>query len=289
MADTQDQAFIKQFEADAHLAYQQKGSKLRNTVRLRSGVKGSSIRFQKVGKGAASTKTRHGDIALMEAAHTFIDITLADYYAGDYVDALDELKTNIDEKGIIKDTAAYAIGRKMDELIITAAVATTNSLGTGAATNFHASDKALNAFNGLKKALFKLNKAEVPDDGMRIVLVSPEIWELLMDVEKFASADYVGTDLPYLKGTEARKYLNATWMMHTGLTITGANDAQYTTCLVYHKTAIGLGEGAFLKMDADWEGRKAAHFLSTCMSGNAGLIDVEGCVKVLLNNGLPAA
>ena len=49
MANTIDQAFIKQFETEVHLAYQRMGSKLRNTVRS-SNVTGSVARFQKLAK-----------------------------------------------------------------------------------------------------------------------------------------------------------------------------------------------------------------------------------------------
>lgn len=287
MANTQDQAFIKQFESDAHLAYQQGASKLRNTVRHKPGVKGSSLRFQKVGKGTAATKTRNGDITPMELAHSYVDVTLVDYYAGDYIDALDELKMNIDEKGIIKDSAANAIGRKMDDLIIAAGNAvTTHVVGTGAAADYSGSDAATNAFKKVKAAIKQLNKNEVPDDGQRFCLVTPDVWDLLLDNDKFARAEYVGTDLPFLKGTEARKFMNVVFMLHTGLTITGSTSAQYSTCLMYHKTAIGLGEQEFLKMDIDWEGRKAAHWLSCCMAGGAAAIDEAGIVKILINNGL---
>ena len=69
MANTIDQAFIKQFEAEVHLAYQRMGSKLRNTVRS-SNVTGSVARFQKIGTGAAVTKVRQADVAPMDLAHT---------------------------------------------------------------------------------------------------------------------------------------------------------------------------------------------------------------------------
>jgi hypothetical protein len=46
MANTIDQAFIKQFETEVHMAYQRMGSKLRNTVRT-TNVTGSTARFQK--------------------------------------------------------------------------------------------------------------------------------------------------------------------------------------------------------------------------------------------------
>ena len=45
MANTIDQAFIKQFETDVHLAYQRMGSKLRNTIRS-TNVSGNTARFQ---------------------------------------------------------------------------------------------------------------------------------------------------------------------------------------------------------------------------------------------------
>jgi hypothetical protein len=43
-----DQAFIKQFEEEVHQAYQRMGSKLRNTVRVKNSVRGSSTVFQTV-------------------------------------------------------------------------------------------------------------------------------------------------------------------------------------------------------------------------------------------------
>jgi len=96
MANTIDQAFITQFESDVHLAYQRMGSKLRNTVRQVNGVTGSTVKFQKIGKGAANTKSRNGDVTGMEVAHTNVTATLTDHYAPEYIDKLDELKTNID-------------------------------------------------------------------------------------------------------------------------------------------------------------------------------------------------
>lgn len=288
MANTQDQAFVKQFEGEVHLAYQQGASKLRNTVRHKTGVKGSVLNFKKVGKGTAATKTRNGDITVSELAHSQIDVTLVDYYAGDYIDALDELKMNIDEKGVIKDSSASAIGRKMDDLILVALDATTTVVGTGAAADYSGSTASANALKRIKDAIKELNKNEVPDDGKRFVLVTPDVWDLLLDNDKFARAEYVGTNLPFLAGTEARKFMNCVFMMHTGLTITGSADAQWSKCFVYHQSSVGLGEQEFLKMDVWWDGRKASHFVSACMAGGAGLIDVLGAVEVRINNGLPA-
>ena len=86
-------AFVAKYLAEFHEAYQQMGSKLRNCVRLKTGIIGSTAIFQTGGKGSAGLKTRHGNVPLMNATHATATATLADYYAADYVDKLDELKT----------------------------------------------------------------------------------------------------------------------------------------------------------------------------------------------------
>ena len=85
MSTTIDQAFIKQFEREVHEAYQRQGSKLRNTVRTISDVRGGSAVFQKVGKGTASTKSTHGMVPVMNLDHSNIEVILEDYYAGDWI------------------------------------------------------------------------------------------------------------------------------------------------------------------------------------------------------------
>ena len=105
MSTSIDQAFIEQYDADVHIAYQQYGSKLRDFVRKKPGVSGASVTFQKYGKGNASNKTRHGSVTPMNASHSTAKATLSDWYAGDYVDKLDEYKINIDEKKAIDPTA----------------------------------------------------------------------------------------------------------------------------------------------------------------------------------------
>ena len=62
MSVTIDKSFVDHFQADVHQAYQRMGSKLRNTVRVKNSVKGASTVFQKVGKGTATTKARHGKV-----------------------------------------------------------------------------------------------------------------------------------------------------------------------------------------------------------------------------------
>jgi hypothetical protein len=65
-------AYSKDYGAQVHAAYQRQGTKLRNTVRTRNNVTGAIAVFQKVGKGSASTKARHGKVPVMNASCTII-------------------------------------------------------------------------------------------------------------------------------------------------------------------------------------------------------------------------
>lgn len=262
-------AFVKQFEREVHEAYQRQGSKLRVAVRTINNVKGSSAVFQKVGKGTASTKSVHGMVPVMNVSHTAVECALQDYYAGDWVDKLSELKINHDERSVIANAGAYALGRKTDDLIISAlSSASTNIIADG---NIGLTrDKVLSAFE-------MLGGADVPDDGQRFAVIGWKQWSELLKVPEFASSEYVGPDeLPY-KNMQAKKWLGTTWIPMSGLPIDG-NDIR--SCYWFHKTAIGHASGSDVQTDISWHGDRAAHFVNNMMSQGAALIDGAGIVVI---------
>ena len=268
MSMSVDQVFIKQFEADVHLAYQQMGTKLRSTIRSKSGVVGASTTFQKVGKGIASTKSRHGIVPVMNLNHTPVECTLQDYYAGDWVDVLDELKTNVDERRVVASAGAYALGRKTDELIIEAMNNATQYVGdysTGLTKTL------------IMSALETLNTNDVPDDGRRFAVVGVHQWNELLKLSEFVSADYVGNATPLVDGCESRKWLGVNWILCNSLPLANSDDRD---CFIYHASSIGHACGQEVKTDITWHGERAAHFISNSMSQGAVLIDAEGIVRI---------
>ncbi len=267
MSTTIDQAFVKQFEEEVHQAYQRMGSKLRNTVRVKNGVQGSSTVFQKVGKGSASTKARHGKVPVMNVDHTPIECQLLDFYAGDWVDHLDELKINIDERQVLANAGAFALGRKTDEMIITGLGQTTNVAGAG--TDGLTKAKVLEAFE-------KLGEKDVPDDGQRYAVIGWKQWSDLLEIAEFANADFVGPDeLPW-RGTQAKHWLGTLWLPHSGLQLSSS----VRRCFWYHRSAIGHAIGQEVVTDVTWHGDRAAHFVSNSMSQGACLIDGEGVIEM---------
>lgn len=265
MTTTIDNSFIKHFEADVHNAYQQQGSKLQSTVRSKSGIKGASTTFQVIGTATASTKTRNGQIATNDISHVPVECTLTDYYSGQWVDSLDELKLGHDERKVLAQAGAYALGRKTDELIINALNGATQSIGEGTLTK----ERIMQAFT-------LLNKNDVPDDGERYGLLSPDAWNQLMSIEEFSNANYVGEAYPFLTGSETRKWMGIVWIMHTGLPATDGGHS----CFIYHKSAVGHASGQDIKTDITWHGDYAAHFVGNMMSQGACLIDNKGVIKM---------
>lgn len=270
MATTIDQAFIKQFEREVHEAYQRQGSKLKNTVRSINNVLGASTVFQKVGKGVASTKSTHGMVPVMNLAHSNIECTLQDFYAGDWVDRLNELKTNIPERQVIAGAGANALGRKTDELIINALKTATTHVVAEANVGLTKA-KIMEAFE-----LF--GKNDIPDDMQRFAVIGWKQWTELLSIPEFSSADYVGaTNLPYNTVTQAKSWLGTIWIPHSGLPI---DSQDIRSCYFYHKTAVGHASGSDVQTDISWHGDRAAHFVNNMMSQGAALIDAGGVVVI---------
>jgi hypothetical protein len=269
MANTIDQAFIKQFETEVHMAYQRMGSKLRNTVRS-TNVTGSTARFQKIGTGTASTKSRNGNVTPMELSHTNVEATMSDYYAAEYIDKLDELKTNINERQAVAQSAAAALGRKTDELITTA-------MDAGASSTQIADTSGALAKADLLTLFETMGTADVPEDGQRYIAMSPAGYADLFAINEFASSDFVGPqNLPFAGGMTMKEFLGFK-IFSTSAVAGGKNFA-------YHTSAVGIGVNSDVQTEVNYVAEKVAHLATSMMSMGAVAIDENGIYEVLDNN-----
>jgi len=113
-------AFVEQYKNNVQLLLQQKGSLLRNLV-LTETVVGKNAFTEQIGATAAVVRaTRHGDSPLISTPHARRRLSLADYEWGDLIDDLDNVRMLIDPAGPYSQNAAMAMGRAMDDVIITA-------------------------------------------------------------------------------------------------------------------------------------------------------------------------
>ncbi len=268
-APTIDQSFVDQFESDVHLDYQRTGAKLLNTFRRKVNVKGQSTTFQKIGKGTAGQKSRHGQVPLNNLSHAPIKCTLADYYSGEYVDNLDELKIEHDERAAVSTSLASAMGRKSDDLGVKELDGASNTWAGAVPTAFG------------KAQIFEIfeffGNNDVPDDGKRCLVVNPYCWDLMLTNNEFASSDYV-SDTPW-EGMTAKRWHSFFVMTFTGLTKTGDN----TNNLAYHQSAIGHASGQEVQMDMTWQGKEQAWLFVASMSQGAKRIDENGIFKAVID------
>lgn len=269
MGNTIDTAFIEQYDADIKLAYQRQGSLLRNTVRRKDNIAANKNYFQKLGTGTATAKGRNGDVVPMNPEHTNVNFTPEDRYAPEYVDSLDDLKTNIDEKDALVKTGVYALGRYTDSQIVTQLDTST----TYAGNNTDGMTKAK-----IQEALFdNLLDNDVPDDGYITCVLGWKQWSQLLDIEEFKNADYVtSANLPWIGNHSVKKWLNVLWIPHSGLTLTSS----VRFCHMYHMTAVGHGTVQDVKTAIDWIPQKVAWLVNAHMSMGACIIDTEGVVTL---------
>jgi len=266
-------AFITQFEAEVHMAYQRKGSKLKNLVRVVNGVSGESVKFQKVGTGEATSKARHAEVVAMNISHTNVTATLADFYASDYVDKLDELKTNIDERAVIANNAAYALGRKTDSIITDAmSSATTLANNAGAQGGTVSTDMNVDKFQEMQ-ALFGTN--DVPDDNQRYWAIGPNQWSDLLDDDQWSRMEYIGSnELPFAgMNYTAKRFLGFLTFVHSGLDTSGSTDRH---TIAWHKSSMGLGVGSEVRTEVNYIPEKVAHLMTSYLSMGSILIDTNG-------------
>ena len=264
MASSITNAFITQFEAEVHMAYQRMGSKLKNLVRTVNGVNGSTVKFQKVAKGSANTKARHAEVVAMDLAHSNVSATLTDYYAADYVDKLDELKVNIDERQVVAQSAAYALGRKTDEVLIAVLDA-----ATSIAANVNSSATGMTLIKA-KNMMEVFNGNDVPDDGQRYWVVGPKQWSDLLSVDQFSRVEYVGpNELPFPGGITAKRWMGFLFFVHSGLSTSGSDRLN----LAFHKSAIGCGIGSDVRTEVNYIPEKVSHLITSMISLGAVAID----------------
>ena len=290
MSTSIDTSFITSYEAKVHEVFQRQGSYLKDAVRLKNNVVGSTAVFQRIGKGTATTKARHGTITPMNQTHTAPSVTLADFYAGDWVDKLDESKTNINERDAIASGGAMALGRKVDDQITTVLDTTTETVITLTVTS-----KATVLATAIEFAESAWDN-DVPNDGQVYAVVTPRYWSQLMTMDQFQRAEYVGNDgMTFKQGPAVgrakwKEWMGIKWKMQTGLPGQGTATAKV---FIWHKTAIGyamaqsagnVAGNEAVAADITWHGDRAAHFVNHMMSGNAVMIDSTGVIEGNLND-----
>ena len=230
-------AFVEQYKSNVYHLTQQKGSRLRQGVRVES-VNGTSAFYEQIGSTAARKRTsRHSDTPRMDTPHNRRRVTLDDYDWSDLVDGADQIRMLIDPTSQYAEAAAMAMGRAMDDAIIEAATGTaytgvdgsTSTLFSAAMTvaktvrwpGVTSADCGLNVAK-LNEAKKLLGTGDVdPDDECFIAVNARQIHSLMLD-EKMASVDY-NTIKPLADG-KITKSMGFTFLPTNRIGLSGSDD-----------------------------------------------------------------
>ena len=189
-------AFVNQFSANVQMLSQQMGSLLRNAVDTES-VNGEKAFFDQVGQAAAVLRTsRHADTPLVETPHTRRMVTMSDYEYADLIDDSDKVRLLVDPTSTYSRAAAAAMGRAMDDVIISAALGTAQTGKDGStSTALPSGQKIAVASSGLTIAKLVsakelLDAASLDPSIPRHIVVSPKQISDLLNNTTVTSSDF---------------------------------------------------------------------------------------------------
>lgn len=122
MSQSVSTAFVNQFKSNIYFGVQQKGSRLRNFVR--NEVQNAVMAFY---DGLAPTEanelvSRHSDTQYVVQEHLRRAVTTRDFTWADLIDNADKLRMLNDPTSAYSQNAMMSLGRKLDDLIIEAAL-----------------------------------------------------------------------------------------------------------------------------------------------------------------------
>lgn len=269
MSATITNSFIAQYTNEVKLAFQQESSKLLDVVRVHRDVTGSTYNFHKLGVATATTKARGALIAANGPTHSIVPVTLVDTYAGDYIDSLDELKTNANFRQDYVKSFASALARKIDSQIITAlnSATTTTTTTAGGLT-----------FPKLLEALTYMAKNNV-DASDRVIAISAQQMSDALAITQLTSTDYVSVQNILQAGVGTALGFN--WVLIGDSADVSLPKATVNrTCFAFNKKAIGVAIGQDIKTEVNYIPDRMATFLGASVSVGAVLIEDLGVVKV---------
>lgn len=112
-------AFVQQYSTNVQLLLQQRGSKLREACTMGSYTGKAAKAVEQVGPVTAQKRTtRHADTPLISTPHDARWVFPTDYEWADMIDDQDKLRMLIDPTSPYAQNGAFALGRAMDDLIL---------------------------------------------------------------------------------------------------------------------------------------------------------------------------
>lgn len=247
MSDQISTAFVQQYSTNVGLLLQQRGSKLRDAVSVGSYTGKAAKAVEQIGSVTAQARTsRHSDTPLISTPHDARWVFPTDYEWADLIDDQDKLRMLIDPTSPYAINGAYALGRAMDNLIISAALGTAKTGENGTtSTVFDTTNQQVTVggtptgltvakLRSAKKILLA-NEVDVEMDPLYIAVTAKQLDDLLGTTE-VTSSDY-NTVKALVQG-QVDTFMGFKFI-HTELL--GVNGSSHRRVVAWAKSGLHLG------------------------------------------------
>ena len=237
-------AFVEQYSSNIQMLSQQKGSLLRDKVRLES-VTGKNAFFDQVGSVTATVRSsRHSDTPQADTPHSRRRVSLVDYEFADLIDDLDKVRMLVDPTSSYALAAAYAMGRAMDDAIIAAATGSADTgVAGGTAVALPSSQIIAEAGTAgltiakLRQAKEIIDLADVDPSLPRHIIVSPKQITDLLGTTEVTSSDF--NTVKALAQGDINSFLGFNFIVSNRLAVA----TQIRDCIAFVSDGIGLAVG----------------------------------------------
>jgi len=237
-------AFVEQYSSNIQMLSQQKGSLLRDKVRLES-VVGKNAFFDQVGSVTATVRSsRHSDTPQADTPHSRRRVTLVDYEFADLIDDLDKVRMLVDPTSSYAMAAAYAMGRAMDDVIIAAATGTASTGVAGATSTVLPSGQIIAEAGTVGMTIAKLREAkeildlaDVDPSLPRHIIVSPKQISDLLGTTEVTSSDF--NTVKALASGDVNSFLGFNFVVSNRLNVA----SQIRDCIAFVGDGIALAVG----------------------------------------------
>lgn len=238
-------AFVQQYSTNVQLLLQQRGSRLRDCVTVGSYTGKAAKAVEQIGEVTAQARiSRHADTPLISTPHDARWVHPTDYEWADMIDDQDKLRMLIDPTSPYAMNGAYALGRAMDSLIITAALGTALTGENGStSTPFDTSNQQIAVGAAgltvakLRTAKKKLmaNEVDVENDPLYCAVTAVQLDNLLGTTE-VTSSDY--NTVKALVSGSVDTFMGFKFIHTELLGLDGSGDRR---CIAWAKSGMHLG------------------------------------------------
>ena len=273
-----------------------------NMTSVRNIQSGKSSSFPVTGKIQAEYHSAGNEILGSSVKQTEKIINIDDMLiASTFVAEVDELRNHFDVRSIFSNEMGRALAKKVDkhllQLVVKASRSSANISGeTGAGTEIVDADADTNMDSliaSVFEAIQKLDENDVPSTE-RYMVVTPDIYYKLANVDKLVSRDFSANNGDFGKGsvvaiggvpviksnTAVESYVNSSTDSATGQNNDYLVNASDVVATIFQKGAIGSVKRKDLTLESTYDARRLGTLLTARMMIGSNILRPECAVSI---------